>query len=152
MCELTPKKVEELFFSCMYKEEELPDVGEPEGYVGVEGITMRIGFHPERIEAARPTVLKMLEEVPHQFFEGGGEEGGGWSFLQLCMREDGTQWTGMHETMEQFVVLAKALGLAEFPLPRDMWMVLPGGVPYITFRKEPKEEESEPSSDSPDGS
>lgn len=137
--ELESEKVTELFFSCLYSEEELPEEGMPEGHVAVHGMMMNIGFHPERLKEAKPIVAKMIGELPSAFFRSNGSEdkaGGGWSFLNLCARDDGVQWTGSHEVMEQFLVMALGLGLAEFCLPRDMWSVLPGGVPYISFTKE----------------
>jgi hypothetical protein len=33
--------------------------------------------------------------------------------------------------MEALVALGVGLGMAQFQMPREMWSVLPGGVPYV---------------------
>ena len=35
--------------------------------------------------------------------------------------------------MEQLFVLGMGLGLVKYGLPRSMWNVLPGGMPYISI-------------------
>ena len=118
MYKLTPQKVEELFTSCLFKPEELPETGIPDKYIEVHGLTINTGFHPERLEATRPAIIEMMEEVPLEFFE--GQDGGGWSFLNLCARRDSTQWTGEHRVMEQFILMAIGLGLAKYSAPKIM--------------------------------
>jgi hypothetical protein len=34
--------------------------------------------------------------------------------------------------MEQLFTLGIALGLAQWQLPRDMWDIFPGGMPYVS--------------------
>lgn len=74
----------------------------------------------------------MLAELPEPFFDNGG---GGWSFLNLCTDRHDRLWTGEHSVCEQLIVLAQALDLATYPMPRDMWEILPGGMPYVMFKR-----------------
>jgi hypothetical protein len=71
----------------------------------------------------------MLSDLPDEFQASGG---GGWSFLNACMTKTGEQWTGMHPTMDKLFMLGIAAGKARWLMPRDMWSVLPGGMPYVS--------------------
>ena len=126
--QIDPQEVEKAFLDCLYKEAEMEGVsGIPEGTVLVEGIMNKLGFHPQRLESKRSQVTRWLGLLPKQFHKGGG---GGWSFLNACDQEDGTQWTGLHQRMDQLFCLGIGLGLVKYQLPREMWGALPGGVPY----------------------
>ena len=63
---------------------------------------------------------------------GAESEGQGSSFLNACYDRDGDLWTGDHATMEQLFVLGIAAGMVNCLMPRDMWPVLPGGMPYYS--------------------
>lgn len=122
---INPQRVEELFMDCLFRE------GEPtDKHVKAEGIICTVGFHPLRLESHRDEVKKMLSALPPQFFPVAAGGGGGWSFLNLGMDKNETQWTGHHQRMEQLVQLGLGLGLVTCQLPRSMWPTLPGGVPY----------------------
>lgn len=123
---LTDEAVEAVFLDCL-----LDDAGH-EGAVIPEGIVHRFAFDPERLEVQRDEIEGWISELPSEFLADGA---GGWSFLNLCNRADGEQWTSLHLRMEQFVAMAEGLGLASFLMPREMWSVLPGGMPYIVFRR-----------------
>lgn len=113
---------------CLFKDEEIVDgkpVIEP---VKVKGITANFGFHPERLKAHTNEIAAMLRLLPKQFRKG---EGDGWSFLNACVDINGNQWTGMHRDMEELIVLGIAIGKAGFCMPREMWAIMPGGVPYF---------------------
>lgn len=111
---LTAENVERLFGEC------LSDDGEP-----VEGIMARVVLNTSGRE---DEIGEMLAELPDEFQVKGG---GGWSFLNACQTKAGEQWTGMHSTMDKLFMLGIAAGKAKWLLPRDMWGVLPGGVPYV---------------------
>ncbi len=91
-----------------------------------KGIVRSFGFHPERIQKNKDNIRSMLSELPTPFRK---ESGGGWSFLQACQKSDGTQW-GEHRDMEALFCLGEAAGFVKSCLPREMWEVMPGGVPY----------------------
>ena len=122
------------FRDCLFREDEPRDSA-----VLVEGITVgKFGLHPDRLESYRPAVEQWLACLPKTFRRSGDGSGGGWSFLQACMTDDGTQW-GEHHNMEQLFVLAIGLGLAEWQLPRNTWAMLPGGMPYVSIDVPSKE-------------
>jgi hypothetical protein len=131
MSKINPKRIEEMFMSCLYKSEEISNGQLPEGAIITEGLQNKFGFHPERLSVCKEEILSYVNELKPDFLSSGG---GGTSFLNLCEDKDGNQWTGMHSIMEQFFCLASGLGLAGFCLPRELWAALPGGMPYICFK------------------
>lgn len=134
MSVLTAEMVEKVYAACLFSDEETEGwdgtvEGLPAGAVVTEGILNQTAFHPGRIEENREVILDMLRELPVAFRT---EVGGGWSFLNACMREDGEQWTGLHRTQDCLMQLGMAIGAVKYVLPRDMWSVLPGGMPYLS--------------------
>ena len=125
-------KVEALFMDCLFKDSELIGGRPANGLEPVlaEGITQSVGFHPIRIAEAKPKVVEMIKRMDDNFLK---SKGGGWTFLNLCNDRDGNQWANLHRTMEQFVQLAIGCGLGGYALPRDMWSIMPGGMPYVWF-------------------
>lgn len=121
--ELTDDNVQNVFIDCLFNEDENTD-----DMIKVEGIINIFGFHPKRLESHRDDVMSMLKQLPEEFM---ASTGGGWSFLNACMRKDGVQWTGLHRSQEQLFVLGIGLGIAEYLLSRDMWKLFPGSVPYV---------------------
>ena len=113
--------------------EELADAGH---LVKVECVVNDFAFHPERLESHRADVADMLTQLPEDFR---ADKGGGWTFLNLCMRADGHQW-GEQVNAEQLCALAIALGLGKWLLPKQYWNVLPGGMPYFAVGDFDKED------------
>lgn len=103
--------------------------GSENGALVIEGLVRNYGFNPAKIAEKKEDICAILDEMPDEFH---ADSGGGMSFLNLCMTKDGIQWAE-HPTMEALVVLAIAAGVGNYTMPRDMWDVLPGGVPYVTF-------------------
>jgi hypothetical protein len=132
MPETTAEKVHNIFMDCLFKVEEIEDGKIPEGAILVDGIVESFGFHPERLNSHRDEVKAILDLMPSNFHKKGG---GGWSLLNLCQDKDGNQWAE-HPTMQELVVLGKGLGMVAYCMPREMWAVLPGGVPYIVIDTE----------------
>lgn len=127
---LTSEKVERIFMDCLFKDEEVVN-GKPIcDPVKVEGITSYIGFHPERIQSHKEEIIEMLNELPENF---NLKTGGGWSFLCACNDKHGEQWTSLHMRMEQLFQLGIGIGKVSYTMPRDMWKILPGGVPYLVI-------------------
>lgn len=100
----------------------------------IEGVINTFALSRAELEKHRLAVRGWIDQLVPEFMEG---HGGGWTFLNLCDCRDG-QWTGFHRDQEALFVLAKGLGLADFLMPRDLWSVLPGGMPYVVFRTEPQ--------------
>lgn len=132
---IDPEQVNEVFLGVLFTESEVKDMeGEtPEGAIVVAGIRHRFGLHPERLEEKRDQVRSWLAALPHQFHANGGDDSGGWSFLNACNQENGVQWTGLHVRMEQLFCLGMGLGLVKSQLPRAVWHALPGGMPYYVI-------------------
>ena len=120
---LTAERVRVIFTDCLFKDEEQP----VKEYVPASGITTNVGFHPERVAGYKDEIAEMLNELPDEFQEAGG---GGMSFLNACNDKHGEQWTSFHQTMEQLFQLGQAVGKVTCTMPREMWSVLPGGMPY----------------------
>ena len=108
--------------------------GKEEGALKIEGIVRNFGLSEEKIVKHREEIRSLLNEMPTTFHK---ETGGGWSFLNLCLDKDGNQWGEQHN-MEELVVLGIAAGMAKYALPRGMWNILPGSVPYVVFDTSPQ--------------
>lgn len=124
---LTADRVNSTFIDCLFKDGE-----DTSNYIAAEGITLTVGFHPDRLEKHRHEIHDMLSELPDEFKTSGG---GGYTFLNACLDRHGNQWTGMHQTQEHLVQLGIAIGEVEYCLPREAWMALPGGMPYFMVKQ-----------------
>lgn len=123
--ELTSENVNKIFMDCLFEEDKEENKKKA---IMIEGLVAKFGLNPDAVKKHKKDIYSMLKQLPKNFQENGG---GGWSFLNACNRKDGTQWTGLHSTMEQLVVLGIASGYVKYTLPRKMWEILPGGVPYF---------------------
>ena len=128
---IDPEEVNKAFYDCLYRPEEATGDKPPENAVTVEGILTKGDFNSRRLESHRERVVSWLKLLPTEFRKSGG---GGWSFLQACNEADGYQWTGLHQRMEQLFMLGIALGAVEWCLPREMWSILPAGMPYVCVK------------------
>lgn len=117
-------------FDCLYTEEEITDPTQPpDGAVLVEGVVTKFAFHPDRLKSHTKEIIDLLSELPDTFQAKGG---GGWSFLNACEDKHGDQW-GQHQDMEALFCLGIGIGKAQWLLPRDMWQMFPGGMPYVSI-------------------
>lgn len=123
------EKVHNLFLDCLFKDDEIQGGQPPKDAVLIDGLTRKFGLHPGRLTSHTAELKEIIAQMPKEFFKGTGD---GMSFLNLCMTKDGEQWAE-HPTMEELVVMALGLKLASYVMPRSMWAILPGGVPYIVF-------------------
>jgi hypothetical protein len=131
---LDPTEVEATFKDCLYDTKEEAE-SDPKA-VTVEGIVWNAVLNPAKLDEHRELITKMLMELPDQFRQSAG---GGWSFLNACDDRHGVQWTGLHQTMGMLFMLGEGIGKVVKPLPREMWNVLPGGMPYfIILDKQPE--------------
>lgn len=122
---LSSENVEKVILSCLFNEGE-----DTSKHVAGIGIKTKIGFHPERLKANEINIMDMLLMLPDDFKR---SKGGGMTFLNACMDNNGDQWTGDHSMVDRLFVLGNAIGKAEFLMPREMWDVLPGAMPYIVI-------------------
>jgi hypothetical protein len=122
--------VQTIFMDCLFKEEELEDGIPKVPHVEADGIVSMVGFHPERLEGHREEVKKMLGGLSDKF---NITCGGGASFLEACYDSNGTQWTDLHQRMEQLFQLGIGLRLVKCLMPRSSWSALPGRMPYYAI-------------------
>lgn len=122
MSKLTSDAVHALWLECCFKEGEARDDA-----IVIDGIVKLFWFQPSRIAENTRTIAELLAQLPPQFH---ANTGGGWSFLNACLDRNGNQW-GEHRDMEALFCLGIAAGKARWQFPRDMWGVLPGGMPYV---------------------
>lgn len=125
---LSGPRVNEVFLGCMAE-----DVSGP-GVTVINGITAKYAMDSKKIEAAKPEIAQMLLQLDDTFMIGDGK-GGGWSLLNACVDRDGQQWTGLHRSVEELFVLGIAASMGEYTMDRDLWSILPGGVPYYSVRE-----------------
>ena len=123
---LTAENVHNIFMNCLFTDDEPTD-----DYKHGEGVKLNVGFHPQRLAESTDNIIQMLEMLPDEFRKSG--KGGGWSFLNMCFDKNKNQWADLHQTVDELLSLGIAIGKLEFLTPRDMWKVMPGGMPYIIY-------------------
>ena len=116
MIEVT--RLREIIRDCLFTNDEDTSTA-----ILVEGVVRKFGFHPERLRQYKSEIADMLRQLPNEFHNDG------WSFLNACVDQKGNQW-GEHKDIEELFVLGEALGLVKCLMPRELWGVLPGGMPY----------------------
>jgi hypothetical protein len=123
--ELTTDNVSKILKDSLFK-----DGVDTTNAVIVEGVRGKFGFDPTQLEKNKQHIVDMLSQLPNEFKSTGG---GGWSFLQACMRSDDVQW-GDHTSIDELICLGLAVGEVSFLMPRDMWSMFPGGMPYFAIK------------------
>jgi hypothetical protein len=123
---LNPIHVEEVFNACLAH----GDVDHPT--ITAVGILHKANFATKRLDERKGEIAGMLAQLPTEFKSVSNGGKGGWSFLNACQDCDGHQWTGLHLTMEQLVLLGLATGQVKYCFSdREIWAALPGGMPYF---------------------
>ncbi len=122
MTKLTAQAVHALMKDYLFQAGESTDAA-----IAVDGIVKSYRFHPDRISRHAAEIAALLAELPEGFR---ADKGGGWTFLNACNDRHDKQW-GEHHDMESLFCLGIAAGLAKWMMPRDMWSVFPGGMPYV---------------------
>lgn len=139
--ELTAANLKTVIIDSLYRDEEVTGVPKdgsakpehfPEGTVFAEGVMNQFAFHPGRLESHREDVKSMLEQLEPEFFVGSGD---GMSLMRMPFTKDGHQY-GEQRDADILYVLGNALGYCKWVLPRQMWAMLPGGMPYIQINLE----------------
>ena len=115
-------RISEIVKECLFKEDE-----DSSAAVVSAGVTRTFGFHPDRLKSHQAEVTEMLLQLPEEFHYDG------WSFLNACVDREGNQW-GDHPNVEELFVLGQAMGMVHCVLPREMWGMMPGGMPYYTVK------------------
>ena len=123
MTKLSADNVHDIILKCLFKPDEKTD-----GSVIVEGVRLKIGFDPVRLEAQRVAITEMLSQLPDVFMQ---NIGSGWSFLNACNNNNGEQWADAHATIDELLCLGLAINKIAYNMPRALWQSLPGGMPYF---------------------
>ena len=97
----------------------------------VEGIISKAIFYKPLLEEKRNDIIAMIDQLPGKFKQ---TEGGGASFLEMCMDANREQWADHHVVMERLLLLGIAIDYMGFNAPKIMWKVLPGGMPYVFIK------------------
>lgn len=122
-------KLQEIFLDCLFKEEELEHVDGKTLVKGdikpvpAMGVVNNVAFHPDRLQSHHDEVKEMFNQLSPQFQEG-------LSFIQMPMDKDGNQW-GEQRSAEQLMLLGIGLKYVTLPMPRPLWGLCPGGVPFV---------------------
>ena len=132
---LNPAHVAEVFAACMDGVIVDADGGLGDDCLSVQGIVHTAVFNRRQLAKHAVEIGAMLAQLPNEFMGHDAGGGGGWSFLNACQDRDGNQWTGLHLTMEQLVLLGIGTGQVAWCLPREMWKMLPGEMPYFVVGK-----------------
>jgi hypothetical protein len=120
--ELTSDNVHRVFIECLYLDGE-----STQGHVLAHGVTVNVGFHPERLKKNRTQIVKMLHQLPEEFMK---SRGGGHIFTNAAIDKNGRQWTSFHKTIDELLCLGLAIKKIEYLLPREVWQKT-FGVPYF---------------------
>jgi hypothetical protein len=135
---LTANEVEGIILACLLGHAPV----EGDSYVIAHSIVRNFCFSKDKIEKYAERIGWLLHQLPQQFLEETEGGGGGWSFLNACMTKNGELW-GQQRDVEALLVLGVAAGWASIQLPREIWSILPGGVPYFVVHANRKEEKAE---------
>lgn len=121
---LSAKKVNKIFQDCLFVDGE--DVSKK---ITVEGILVASDFNLDRLNSHKNEIVNMLNELPMEFKQHKQGGGGGWSLLKACNDRHGNLW-GEHEQIEWLFKLGIGIDQVKYLMPREMWSVLPDGMPY----------------------
>ena len=125
MSKLTTENVESIFKDCLTNEDN-------PNKIECNPVIHTCVFDKSKIEEHSAEILELLMELPVEFRQ---NNGGGYSFLAACNDIHGNQWTGMHLNMEKLFALGMAADYVESLLPKEMWVMLPGNMPYFMIKE-----------------
>lgn len=129
-------EVQSIVKKCLFNQEEIDAEGKPKvPWIAAEGVVSQFGFNKERIDENAARIRELLQELPIEFQPTVAGGGGGWTFLNACQDKNGELW-GQQRDVDELLTLGIASGWASISMPRDMWNVLPGGVPYFEVMHE----------------
>jgi hypothetical protein len=119
---LNAERIQEIVMDCLFRDTEV--VKDP---VVVEGVMNTFAFHPGRLDGHKAEIVEYLSQLPEAFHVGSGD---GSSFLGACVDREDNQW-GEHRDIEQLLALGIGVKRARILLPRSLWAMFPGGMPYF---------------------
>lgn len=117
---LTSENIDHVFKACL--------TDDTEHALITEGVVSTFAFDKARLHEYEEAISDMLLELPAEFMATSGT--GGASFLRACLDCYNVQWTGVHAYMERLFALGCATGKTRLLMPKDLWKLFPGGMPY----------------------
>lgn len=127
---INPTRVHEISMDSLFNEGESHDK-----YIPATGLRMTCAFNPSRLESHSNEVHDILQNLPKEFFE---STGGGYSFLNMVTDKNGDLCMEQ-TTADELLMLGIASGWVQILVPREMWSMFPGGVPYIVVYENRKD-------------
>lgn len=122
---LSAENVQATMTNCLYGEIEKSQ----DDAIMIDGIANGFVLSKKKVENHKKDIESMLRKMPTQFRR---QYGGGWSSLNACMDEHGHHW-GEQIHVEALFVLGMAIKKVECQMPKEMWPILPGGMPYYVI-------------------
>ena len=122
---LTAENVEKIFGECFSENKE--------NVVKCDVVVHSFSFCNDKLLENKQNIIDMLSCLPKEFMQ---NTGGGYSFLMACNDKGGNQWTGLHLTMEKLFALGIGIEMVKCLLPRELWQMMPGGMPYFMVLEE----------------
>jgi len=131
---LSTANVDRVFHECLQGVELNADGSLPDTALIVAGVAHSVIFCRTNLAKNERMIGAMLDQLPIQFKvrDQGGDDG--WSFLSACLDRDDNQWTTERLTVEKLIMLGIGTGQAKWFLPRELWALLPGGMPYVVVK------------------
>lgn len=120
--ELNESEVNRLFNACLCHDE-LKNLNDHD-IIHVEGIHHSANLRTKRIEENYDDITLYLSQLPDKFKKG-------WTFLEFGVNKKGDKWTSHFETAEKLLLLGIAAGRVEYINTRNVWEILPSGLPYV---------------------
>lgn len=120
---LTAENVIMICNSCICTDKAVTNV------INAQGVRLNLDFDPIKLVKNERSIREMLHQLPKEFR---ASSGGGASFLDMALDENGTLW-GEHYHVDALLCLGLAIEKLTFTLPRDKWWKFPQSMPYITY-------------------
>ena len=120
---LSSDNVCEVYKDCLLEDSEVSNNMPLVDFVVGEGVRKVGVFNSSRLALNKDKIINMIDSISNI--------DNGLSFLSMSIDKDGFLWTGEQSVVDLLVQLGVACEVLEYPLPREMWEFLPGGVPLI---------------------
>lgn len=122
-------EVNKIFLFCLFTDEEEYIKAKENGNITmVNGININVGFNKEKVKIYEQEISNILDNLHPTFKEG-------WSFLNLCLDKNSSEWTSLHKDMQELLLLGLAIDKLEFCIAdKEFWKLMPGNMPYIRVR------------------
>lgn len=121
---LTSKHVKEIFLDCFLPENHTDNTK----VIPVSTVTGNFGFDPEKIEKHAADIQQMISQLSSNF----DEVNQGYTFMYLPFKGENDEQWGEQIDGDHLMALGLASGWMKLTIEnREIWKVLPGGVPYV---------------------